>query len=641
MLPTPPLLAFGWTNLPMLGWLAAAAVPILIHLWSRRKYREMSFAAMEYLLAAMRRQTRRLLMEQWLLLLLRTLLVVLVVLAVAEPYTQRAGFAFTPGGHVHRVLVFDGSYSMAYKPADKTLFDRAKQLARQIVEESPPGDAFTLVVMSSSPRVVVGTAALEPSGVVEEIERLELPQTTADLPTAIPVVRQLVDSVGRENPRLDRHEVYFLTDLQRLTWAPQLSAAAAAEFRRQTEELTRKATLLLIDLGQQSAENLAITNLQATDPLVTVGSDVPLEVRLKNFGRQAITRQTVELFVDGRRITQKQVDLSPGGSASVGFSYRFDAPGDHAIEIRAAGDLLDVDNHRYLALPVRQAIRALCVDGRPSGKPFRGAADYLAVALAPRGPQSVGGLVQAEVAGENALLERNLGGYDCLFLCNVAQFTAGEARALDAYLQGGGSVIFFLGDQVLADRYNRELGPLLPAKLGKVVDAQRLPLDPLGYRHPMLQAFRGRGETSLLTTPVFKYYNLVLPADSPAKTVLATAAGDPLVVEQPVRRGRRGVGGHLGRPVVDGDAAVAQFRALGSRDRGLVRGRSTSAAEHHGGRADRGLLGLAGGRDAAPRAVARRSQPHGQTSRGQRLLVVELRRHRPERFLSRAVWSPG
>ncbi len=468
----------------MLGWLAAAAVPILIHLWSRRKYREMSFAAMEYLLAAVRRQTRRLLMEQWLLLALRTLLVVLVVLAVAEPYTQRAGFAFTPGGHVHRVLVFDGSYSMAYKPADKTLFDRAKQLARQIVEESPQGDAFTLVVMSSSPRVVVGTAALEPSAVVEEIERLQLPQTTADLPAAIPAIRQLVESVGRENPRLDRHEVYFLTDLQRLTWAPQLSEAAAAEFRRQTEELARKATLLLIDLGQPTAENLAITSLQATDPLVTVGSDVPLEVRLKNFGRQAIARQPVELFVDGRRIAQKQVDLAPGGSASVGFSYRFDAPGDHAIEARAAGDALDVDNHRYLALPVRQAIRALCIDGRPSGKPFHGAADYLAVALAPQGPQAGGGLVRAEVAGENALLERNLGGYDCLFLCNVAQFTAGEAHALDAYLQGGGSVIFFLGDQVLADRYNRELGPLLPAKLGKVVDRPAASSRPAGLSAP-------------------------------------------------------------------------------------------------------------------------------------------------------------
>jgi hypothetical protein len=538
MLRVPPILAFGLTSLPMLWWLLAAAVPILIHLWSRRKYREMSFAAMEYLLAAMRRQTRRLLLEQWLLLALRTLLVVLLVLAVAEPYTERAGFAFGLGGHVHRVLVLDGSYSMAYKPTEKTRFDRAKELARQIVEESPQGDAFTLVVMSSSPRVVVSTAALEPSGVIEEIDSLQLPQTTADLPAAIPAIRQLVENVARENPRIDRHEVYFLTDLQRLTWAPQLSESATAEFRRQTEKLAEQASLFVIDLGQPTAENVAISDLKATDPLATIGGDVPLEARLKNFGRQTISRQPVELFVDGRRVADKQVELPPGGSATVGFSYRFAAAGDHTIEVRAVGDALEVDNHRYLALPAREAIRALCIDGRPSGKPFRGAADYLAVALAPKASPA-GGLVRAEVAGESALLERNLGGYDCLFLCNVAQFTAAETKTLDGYLRGGGTVVFFLGDQVLPDRYNRELGPrLLPAKLGGLVEHPKLPLDPLGYRHPLVQAFRGRGQTSLLTTPIFKYYKLSLPANSSAKTVLALAGGDPLIVERPVRRGR-------------------------------------------------------------------------------------------------------
>ena len=179
------------------------------------------------------------------------------------------------------------------------------------------------------------------------------------------------------------------------------------------------------------------------------------------------------------------------------FSYRFDVPGDHAVEARAAGDALDVDNHRYLALTVRQAIRALCIDGRPSGGSFRGAADYLAVALAPQSETSDRAPLQAEVAAESALLERNLASYDCLFLCNVAQFTASEARALDAYLQGGGCVVFFLGDQVLADRYNRELGVagegraggphILPARLGNVIDRPQFRLDPLGYRHPILR----------------------------------------------------------------------------------------------------------------------------------------------------------
>jgi hypothetical protein len=565
MLP-PPLIAFGWMSLPMLGWLAAAAAPILIHLWSRRKYRETSFAAIEFLLAAVRRQRRRLLLEQWLLLAIRTLLVVLIVLAVAEPFFERPGLASMPGGHTHRMFVFDGSYSMAYKPGDKSRFERAKQLARQIVMQSPQGDAFTLVLMSSTPRVIVGTAALDPSAIIEEIDALQLPHNAADLTAAVPAIRQLVESVAAENPRLSRHEVFFLTDLQRITWAPQLAEAAKAEFVSQVSELAQVATLSILDLGQPSAENLAIASLEPTDSLLTVGRDVPLLARLQHFGPASSGRHPVELFVDGRRIARTEIEFSPEGAAAVRFSCRFDSPGDHTIEARASGDALDVDNHRYLAVPIRRAIRALCIDGRPAGGPFHGAADYLALALAPTTTEEIAianpspdepiaptisavpASVQAEIAPENALLERNLSAYDCLFLCNVAQFNASEAHALDAYLQGGGSVVVFLGDQVLPDRYNQELGVavesraggphILPAQLGNVVARPQYHLDPLDYQHPILHTFRGRGQTSLLSTPVFKHVQLKLPKNSRAATVLSLGDGDPLVVEQRVHRGR-------------------------------------------------------------------------------------------------------
>ncbi len=341
------------------------------------------------------------------------------------------------------------------------------------------------------------------------------------------------------------------------------------------------ATLFLIDLGQPSAENLAVTGLRAMDPPWVVGRSVPLEAELKNFGRQARSRQPVELLVDGRRIEQKRVNIGPEATASVAFSYRFDSAADHTVEVRAAGDALDVDNHRFLVVPVRQTIRALCIDGRPAGNSFRGAADYLAVALTPEGQPAGRPLVQAEVAPESAIMDRNLGRYQCVLACNVAQFTASEARVLDAYLRSGGNLVFFLGDQVLPDRYNQELGGpaldnagaaragqgramflpspgtnrrlvgsgaggegragpphILPAQLGPVVEHPQPRLDPLGYRHPIVQPFRGRGEAALLTTPVLKYYKLRMPQDSRAKTVLALANGDPLIVEQPVHRGR-------------------------------------------------------------------------------------------------------
>jgi hypothetical protein len=544
-------------SLPMLGWLAAAAAPLLIHLWSRRKYRETPWAAMEYLLAAVRQQSRRIQFEQWLLLAVRTLLVLLVVLAVAEPYFEQTGFAMNVGGRVHRVLVLDGSFSMAYRPTEKTRFDRAKEAARQIVLESSPGDVFTLVLMASSPQVIVGTAALPPSAVVEEIDRLRQPQTTADLPATVVAVRRLVEKVARDNPQIARHDVVFFTDLQRVTWSPKLTDTAKAEFRRTAKELSQDANLLVIDLGQPTAENLAITDLQAADPLVTVDYDVQFRASLKNFGRHAPHRQIVEWFVDGRRMAQLPAEFSTDGSAEVAFTHRFDAPGDHSIEARAMGDQLEVDNHRYLAVPVRPAVRVLCIDGRPSGLGVGGAADYLAVALNVPDEASGHARVKADVATENAILERGLSAYDCVFFCNVAQYIGSEARAIDGYLQGGGSVVFFLGDRVLADRYNSALGvadeqpkekragqgragrpAILPARLGRLIEEPQFRLDPLGFRHPIAQAFRGRGETSLLTTPVFKHFQLIPAKDSQATTVVALGNGDPLLIERSVRRGR-------------------------------------------------------------------------------------------------------
>ncbi len=112
MFPTPHILAFGFANFLLLGWLAAASVPILIHLWNKRQYREVSWAAIEYLLAAMRKNSRRMRIEQLLLLAVRTLLVVLLVLAVAQPYFDQIGLPFVPGADAQgaggRRLVFDG-----------------------------------------------------------------------------------------------------------------------------------------------------------------------------------------------------------------------------------------------------------------------------------------------------------------------------------------------------------------------------------------------------------------------------------------------------------------------------------------------------------------------------------------------------
>jgi hypothetical protein len=221
----------------------------------------------------------------------------------------------------------------------------------------------------------------------------------------------------------------------------------------------------------------------------------------------------VELVIDGRRVEQTTVKIQPGGKASVSFPWRFDAPGDHLLEVRIAGDGLDVDNHRWLAVPVKERIHVLCVDGRPSADRYRSGTGYLSAALAPA--EGSGRPVQVEVVPESQLRETQLGQYDCVFLADVPRFTSAEARTLESYVRAGGSVVFFLGPQVEAADYNRELGGqspggarLLPARLGDVVerDPQKARLDPREYRHPIIRPFEGHEAAGLLTTPVFRHF---------------------------------------------------------------------------------------------------------------------------------------
>jgi hypothetical protein len=540
----PALFGFDLLSPSMLGWLAAAAAPLLIHLWSRRRYEEMPWAAMRYLLAAVKTARRRTRLEQWLLLLVRTAIIATVVLAAAEPYLELGTVPFVPGVRTHRLLVIDGSYSMGYRPGETSRFEAAKQLAARIVEESDQGDGFSLVLMADPARAVVDEPSLDPADFIAELQALRLSHTAADLAGAAACAERLLAGTARRNPKLARQEVYLLSDLGRVSWDPQrLGQKAAGQIQRRFAKIAQMATLTLIDLGQDDAGNLAVTGAAAAQTFAVRGRNIEIRGELRNFSRSPASAR-VQLLADGHRAAEETVNLDPGGQAAVSFSHRFETPGNHVLEIAAPGDRLEIDNHRWIALAVRPAVRVLCVNGQPSG-PKGSATDYLATALAPAGDGMPAAGIQPEVVAESLLVETDLGRYDCVFLVNVAQFTRGEGLVLDNYLKSGGGVVFFLGDRVRPEQYNQILGgmapgafDILPARLQPAPVEKRQMLNPLEYRHPIIEVFRGQERAGLLATPVEKHFPLEVPAESASQVVLALDDGTPLVVERPVHRGR-------------------------------------------------------------------------------------------------------
>src|SRR3954451_22371299 len=116
-----------------------ASVPIIIHILNRRRFKTVNWAAMEFLLRALRRNRRRLRFEQWLLLAVRCLVLALLGLALARPMgcadTTLASLEARRAG-LH-VIVVDNSFSMAYeseRPGTKTNLYQVKILAKAVID---------------------------------------------------------------------------------------------------------------------------------------------------------------------------------------------------------------------------------------------------------------------------------------------------------------------------------------------------------------------------------------------------------------------------------------------------------------------------------------------------------------------------
>jgi hypothetical protein len=532
MLRAPLVLAFWqFGSAWMLLWGLAAALPILIHLWSRRRFREESWAAMQFLLAAMRKNARRIQVQQWLLLAVRTAILALLALALADPQ-----LSLLPGwtgaaasGQTHVMLVIDGSYSMDYRQDDKSRFDIARELARQMVSDGKQGNGYTLVLMGQPPKVVIAQPAFDPQDVIEEIDSLSLLHAGASLPATLAEIETLLHRASQIQPRLVQRQVVFFTDLQQQTW----SEVASADCRDRLARMESLATVSLIDLGEPGSANLAVARLEAGQALVTRGSEVTLSAEIQSFSRQDLPRQAIELLVNGQRIADERVDVPAAGRVRVAATYRFQSAGEHVVEAHLADDSLALDNRRWLALPVREAVRVLAIAGRP------GEARHVALALNPR-PRERGSIEVTEAA-ESALLETDLAAYDCIVLCNVGRFSRDEAALLRAYLERGGGLIFFLGDQVQPASYNEQLAQddpklrVLPARLGDVAREAQYRLNPLDYGHAIVSPFRGHEASGLLTTPIWRYVRLAPFAD--AKVALGFDGGDAALVEQRIGRG--------------------------------------------------------------------------------------------------------
>ena len=114
-------MSIGFLDPALLWGLGAASLPLLIHLFFRRRPRPLAFPAFEFVLRARRQTERRLKLRKLLLFLARTLVLAAVALALARPRAERPeAAAAVAAGPAATVILLDASGSMGCRLGGET-----------------------------------------------------------------------------------------------------------------------------------------------------------------------------------------------------------------------------------------------------------------------------------------------------------------------------------------------------------------------------------------------------------------------------------------------------------------------------------------------------------------------------------------
>ena len=508
-------------SLPLWGTLAALgiSIPIVLHILNKARPKKVNWAAMELLQKTTQQQSKKIKLEDWLLMVLRCLTFLLVALAMMRLVFVNSSDLFS-GASRELILVIDSSYSMNHGQYESR-FDLAKKKAMKIVNSLPSGSKISLVTIGDEPEVLIRHRDPSEISLERYFAALEAKPEGFGLEVSLSVLDELLNESDSAN-----REVIFLTDAQKRSWCENSESAI-----EKIAELNQKASISLLPLGDESYENLALSDFHMTSGACRSGGFINLSAKIINHG-ESLATASIELFHNSNIVDVTSVSsLQPKEERLLRFGVQLESSGPNKFQLSLESDNLEDDNSAYLAIDVPDKLKVLIVEGSP------GAGRYLELATQLERSGYAEGLI-CTVSLASLVSAEQIEKNDVVVLADVGDLDEENIKILDEKVRNGAGLLVYAGVNMDAFSAEQIIGRLVTIDWEKRVS----PVD--GRDHQIRVSPQSdqlglelrRLEAEILDCKVNGFHQVQTAADS--KILLELDNGNPLLFIQEVERGK-------------------------------------------------------------------------------------------------------
>lgn len=448
----------GFLTGSLLWGAGAAAIPLLLHLLFRSRYRPQPWGAMALLRKCLEQTRRRVRLQEWVLLLLRMAALVLLAVALARPILS-SPTATTGREAVEAWVLVDVSGSMSARDGAATRLDVAKAAVGHILDHLPPDSHVKLYAMLPQPKWLgpeVASDVARARTLVSQLRALPVPGLL------LPAIQEVAQAW--ETPATRPRELYVVSDMQATAYegSPPVWAATF-------EKLRSNGRCYWVRCGDRPLANATLVDAVPAMPLTWLNQPAALVATVRNTGQQPLPQVTVTLTSDAVP-TLKEVrvlaNLRVEETRSVTLSWTPPRPGPVPLRITLSADDVPLDNVIDRIDHVQDRVNVLIVDGHLDPRePERSGGFFLGHALRQLTSADATPPVRQRSVVPAQADPGLLADVHVCCLVDVAMPTserdaAVSARFLDrlvAFVQAGGSVVIFGGVNVNAADYHQHL----------------------------------------------------------------------------------------------------------------------------------------------------------------------------------------
>ncbi len=481
-------------------------IPLLIHLFSRRRVKVVEFSSLKHLKDMQKRQVRRLKIRQLLLLILRMLIILTAVLAFARP-ASKGGYIGSHAG-VSSVILLDKSASMQREVKDGHLFDLAGKAADDILSNFGESDEIILIPFDMTGLFPAGERFFSRDIAENILNEVKAGYHAGNLEAAYNKSLELLAGAKNLNK-----ELYIISDRQVSSLPENIDTA---------EE---KISAYFVDLPVETDGNCGLTGVDLGGQLIEIGSSFNIKADIENFDNFDKSELLASLFIDGIRVMQTEYAIDARGTKTVQFTHTVFNPGFHYGRVELSDDAFLPDNKYFFSFSVPETFNVLIIDGDDFGELIR-------LALVPS--EKLARYWSVKIASPDKLAGLRMRDYDVIIASGISSLGGAETARILKYVDDGGGLFFVAGSGIDVEYFNNYLTGIVNLSFEEpppsfFSGAGYYSLERFDFSHPVFKAFEDFKNDSL---PTLRFYALPKITDRGANSELAYFSNnDPAIVE--------------------------------------------------------------------------------------------------------------